>query len=131
MNKRDGKVLTLRASDVDSPALTFALVVLTFTLFRADTFTQALDFYRHILLPLDWSMPLPVREVLTHKTLVFFAVAVASLFLPLTFVTGRYLEESESNWAQVARFLVMTVGALYALGIVASSNFSPFIYFRF
>jgi alginate O-acetyltransferase complex protein AlgI len=112
-------------------ALTFALVVIGFTLFRADTFTQALVFYRHIFVPLDWSLHVTMREVLTHKNLLFFAVAVGSTLLPLTFVTGRYLEEAETARAQVARLFVMTVLALYAVGIVASSNFSPFIYFRF
>ncbi|MDP2341921.1 MAG: MBOAT family O-acyltransferase [Deltaproteobacteria bacterium] len=111
--------------------LTFALVVIGFTLFRAETFAQATHFYRHMLLPLDWSVPVTLLEVLTHKNLLALSAAIATLFLPLSFVSGRFLVDGNGAAAQVARFIVMTVFAVYAGGIVASSNFSPFIYFRF
>ncbi len=111
--------------------LTFVLVVLTFTLFRAETFSQAMSFYRHLVWPDDWSMPITVFERLTHYHLLCFGIATASLFLPLTFVTGRFLEDSEGKAATALRFVVVTVGAVFAGTVIASSNFSPFIYFRF
>jgi alginate O-acetyltransferase complex protein AlgI len=111
-------------------ASTFALVVITFTLFRADTFAQAINFYTHFVVP-KGGMPIALVEVMTHKNLLVFALACATLFLPLSFVTGRFLEESESMRAQIARLLVITLLAVYVGGVVASANFSPFIYFRF
>jgi alginate O-acetyltransferase complex protein AlgI len=111
--------------------LTFALVVITFTLFRAENFTQALGFYRHMFLPLDWNLAVPVRESLTHKNILMFVAGLGTLLLPLHFTTGVWLEQGTGARVTVARFAVLTVVAIYAAGIVASSNFSPFIYFRF
>jgi len=111
--------------------LTFVLVVVGFTLFRAETFGQALAFYQHIVVPLDWSMPIAVHEVLTHKNMLVFALASASLCLPLTFVVGRFLESADGAGAYLVRLVVVTIVAVLAAGVIASSNFSPFIYFRF
>lgn len=111
--------------------LTFVLVVLTFTVFRADTLSQTLAFYRHIFVPTDWSLPLEVADQLTHKNLVLGALAVASLFLSPRFVTGRWLSAASGTSVNVVRVLVMSVGALLAAGMLASNHFSPFIYFRF
>ena len=113
-------------------ALTFVLVVIGFTIFRAETFTQSLTFYRHMLPPFGWALPIDFAGHLTHKNLLFMGCAAASLFFPSTFVTGRWLEDARAGrLAVLARFVVLTAGALYASALIASNHFSPFIYFRF
>lgn len=111
--------------------LTFVLVVIGFTLFRADSFGQAMLFYKHMFVPTTWTQPIGMIEVLTNQNLFFIGIGIASLFLPLSFVTGRFLEESTSRVGSVARFAVVVVLAVHSGILIASANFSPFIYFRF
>ena len=110
---------------------TFLLVVIGFTIFRAETFTQALAFFRHIALPITWSLPIDLADQLTHKNMLFFVVAAASLLLPASFVTGPWLADGTGPRVLVARFAVLTVGAVAAAALISSNHFSPFIYFRF
>lgn len=112
-------------------ALTFLLVVVGFTLFRATSFGQALDFFAHMFAPRSFAVPLDVAVHLTHKNLLLFAVAASSLLLPPSFVIGRWLESAQGTSVVLARFVVMTLGVLCASAVIASNHFSPFIYFQF
>jgi len=111
---------------------TFLLVVIGFTIFRTETVEQSLYFYSHMFAPRDWSLPLAFAQHLTFRNMVLFVCAASSVLLPGTFVTGRWLEQDRSGkWVTLARITVMTLGAIYAAILMSSSNFSPFIYFRF
>jgi len=112
-------------------AVTFVLVVLGFTLFRAESFPQAISFYGQLLWPTDWSLPITVIEELSPRNLSFAAVACASLFFSPSFVVGRFLEECNDTVAHLARLSIVTIAATMTASVIASSNFSPFIYFRF
>jgi len=112
---------------------TFLLVVIGFTIFRTETVSQSMHFYSHIFAPRDWSLPISFAAHLTNRNLLLFCFAACSVLLPGTFVTGRWLEQCEFGGRKLtlARVGVMTLGAFYAAILMSSSNFSPFIYFRF
>lgn len=112
-------------------ALTLMLILLSWVLFRADSLGQAGVFYSQMLFPRNWHIPPALQLVLTHKNLLFMLVGLASIFLPNNFVLGKYLESSGSKYANASRVVVMTVLALYTSFLIASNNYSPFIYFQF
>jgi alginate O-acetyltransferase complex protein AlgI len=113
--------------------LTFFLVVVTFTIFRADDLPHAGRVLSSAFWPHEAGNPLPVPvwEALTHRNLLVLALAVGSVFLPGEFVTGRWLTEATGTVVGVTRLVVMTFLALLTLTIIMSQQFSPFIYFRF
>jgi alginate O-acetyltransferase complex protein AlgI len=53
------------------------------------------------------------------------------VFLPGSFVGGRFLQRDRLVSARVARILLLVLGLPYALLLVASGSFSPFLYFQF
>ena len=112
--------------------VTFVLVVIGFTIFRTETVEQALVFYSHMFVPTEWSLPPDFAQHLTRRNLLLYGVAALTVLLPGSFVTGRWLEsDASSRWLTPTRMTLMTGGALYAAMLMSSSNFSPFIYFRF
>jgi alginate O-acetyltransferase complex protein AlgI len=135
-----GALLTIeRVLKADAPtrglvwrrALTLVLVVVGFTVFRASSIGQAMDFYRHLVWWTDWSLPIELVEALSPRNVFFLLVGTASLFLPLSFVTGRFVEEHGGPVGHLVRFLVVVVVGIVSIAAIASSNFSPFIYFQF
>ena len=110
--------------------LTFVLVTLGFLIFRAESVYQAKEMLGHIVSPTTWTLPFRVIDQLTHRALIIGALAALSLSLPREFVTGRWLESSTSTAATLGRLALIPISVL-TLGVIASSNFSPFLYFQF
>jgi alginate O-acetyltransferase complex protein AlgI len=109
--------------------LTFLLVVVTFTVFRADSLLQAGSLMWAAVTPHELGHPLPVSvwEALSHRHVLAMVLASASVFLPGDFVTGRWLTESVGVVVGVARLIILTVLALLALTLVMSEpTIAPF-----
>ena len=102
--------------------LTFLLVVVTFTVFRADSLQQAGSLLWAAVTPheLGNPLPVPVWEALSHRHMLAMVLASASVFLPGDVVTGRWLTESVGVVVGVARLIILTVLALVALSLVMS-----------
>jgi alginate O-acetyltransferase complex protein AlgI len=58
-------------------------------------------------------------------------VALLVVLLPTHPVTGPLLESSRSRPATLIRVGVLTVGLAYAVILIASGTFSPFLYYQF
>ena len=114
-------------------ARTFALVVLGFAMFRADTMSQTLALWQHIFVPSDLTVPVEVAITLSHKNVGILLLGLLTTALPGRFVTGRWLTEGklDAGLPRLVRWGVLVGGAFLASLTLASSDFSPFIYFRF
>lgn len=114
-------------------ATTFAIVVVGFMLFRADSLTQAGHFFAKMAWPFDaQTMPYVVTASMSHRNTLLLVVGLLTTAIPGSFVVGRWLSEAPSTWrVRLARMTVMTFGATASAIEMASSSFSPFIYFRF
>lgn len=112
-------------------ALTMLLVVVGWVFFRSATLTQALGILGHMLVPDTRGLTDVVTLALTHQRLVVLLVSLLVVLLPTHPVTGPLLESSRSRTATAIRIGVMTVGLAYAIILISSGTFSPFLYYQF
>jgi alginate O-acetyltransferase complex protein AlgI len=111
-------------------AVTFLLVVVGWVMFRAETPGKALDFYAGMIPHGDFAVNNFLSAATTAQAKFALAVGLASVLLPRTFVTGRFLQGAWRGAPLLAR--AAAVAALpYAAILVAAGSFSPFLYFRF
>lgn len=110
---------------------TILCVYLGWIMFRSTSLSQAITFYSHIFHLQNWDMDYTLRNVMTHKNISLMLLGVSSIFFPENFVVGTYLEHENSRTAMVARGTLMTLIMLFSLFVIASNNYSPFLYFRF
>ncbi len=111
--------------------LTFTLVCFGWILFRADSIGHALQFTERLLFSNEWTIPPEFRYVYTNFNKIALLCGLFTLFFPKNFVTGKYLENTQSR----LRLPSYTAVGLLCLTIVAfrisSMHYSPFIYFQF
>jgi alginate O-acetyltransferase complex protein AlgI len=112
-------------------AVTLLLVMTGWALFRADSLGHAADYLRALFTWQGSALALPVTDALNVKATVTLIAAAAVAFLPGSFVGGRFLAFGRASWVPAARLALMTVGLPYAVLLVASGTFSPFLYFQF
>ncbi|MEN8155159.1 MAG: MBOAT family O-acyltransferase [Acidobacteriota bacterium] len=111
--------------------ITVFLVYMGWIIFRSDTMGQAFVFYSNIFIPTNWEITSSFLTTLTHKNVLLMILGLFSLFLPKDLVIGKYLEKGNNNTALFLRVAVMTIVLIYSIFIIASNNYSPFIYFQF
>jgi alginate O-acetyltransferase complex protein AlgI len=112
--------------------ITFVLAVVGFTIFRAESLEQGWTFYTQMFWPSSFDLHVNLLPALTHRNLLVFALCFGTVLLPGTFTMGRWLSSAQpSRVRSVARVLVAVVAAAMVSANLATSNFSPFIYFRF
>lgn len=123
--------------------LTFLAVVLGWVLFRAATFEQVLQVWSAMARPDVAALPSTLLAALDRRTVAMLVVGLATVVLPRDFVAGRVLTRSlvtqdaepaaAARFRMVAGWQVATVLVVfsYALLLVVSGTFSPFLYFRF
>jgi len=112
-------------------AITFSLVMLGFVLFRSDNIPHALNYYEAMFSFAGSDLAVSVALTLTNKNLIIFCLSALVIMLPRSFNAGVLLEKSPNRFATAGRIAVMFVGVPYAIMQVASSKFSPFLYFQF
>ena len=111
---------------------TLFLIFLGWIIFRAESLTQAGVFFSHILFPRNWETADSLQNVLTNKNILLMFLASTSLFFPKNFVMGKYFERIDCFKAEsMVKVFAMTAMILYSTLIIASNNYSPFIYFQF
>jgi alginate O-acetyltransferase complex protein AlgI len=120
-----------RGARIARRALTAALVVLGWVIFRSAELPDALAMIGHMLLPDFTGLTDVVDGALTNQRLVILLAALAILFLPAHPVTGPLLESSRTTSAKVVRVGVMVIGLPYSAILVATGTFSPFLYYQF
>jgi alginate O-acetyltransferase complex protein AlgI len=102
---------------------TFILVMLTFVVFRADTMSQAFDYYRHLFSSSLFSMPDSLNR---------FALFASLLMLGIEWLgrDGEYaLADFQIKWPKTMRWGIYYV-IIFAIFYYAGSE-QQFIYFQF
>jgi alginate O-acetyltransferase complex protein AlgI len=130
--------LSLRLGRVINTLLTFVLVLVGWVLFRSDTLAQALTYLGHMFDVVHyWTLPRVVLRgtVIHNEGLFVFFVATLLCFVPLCpswEAISRRLEEKLSTM-QVAfvKFAASAACLILSALAIATTDYSPFIYFRF
>jgi alginate O-acetyltransferase complex protein AlgI len=112
-------------------ALTLLAVMVGWAVFRADSVWHAADYLQAMFTWRGSGLALPVADALTMRATVTLVAAGTVALLPGSFVAGRFLALAETRWAPAARAVVMAAALPYAVLLVASGTFSPFLYFQF
>ena len=111
--------------------ITFAVVCIGWTLFRAVDINQGFTFIRSMLWPTGLGWPSTLGEIMTNQRLVWLAVGLLVVCLPAKIHVGRDISRAQGRTSSIVRLaaiaLVGPIATMYAL----SSTFSPFLYFKF
>ncbi|WP_045699674.1 MBOAT family protein [Hyphomonas sp. BRH_c22] len=110
------------------------VVIFGWVLFRAKSLQHASEFYQAMLVlsvPIDWSLASSVTANTSPLVIFGFCIGILSLFAPRHAAVGVQLAQVRTAAGAATRFgyasMALIAGAVYAL----SSDFSPFLYFRF
>ena len=110
--------------------ITLVLVIVGWVLFRATSFPDALHFLRAMFVPTGGGVGRDVSiELGPWRELVGLA-ALAVVFLPRRIVVGRSLISGPSRFLVPLRVVELAAFPV-TLVLALSSQFSPFLYFRF
>ncbi len=107
------------------------LVMLGWVIFRADSLGQALEVYRSMFSFSGFDLSPVVADALTRRVALILALGSAVVLLPPDFVAGPALARGRGRGAIFLRAAVLALGVPYATLLIASGNFSPFLYFQF
>ncbi|MEN8155134.1 MAG: MBOAT family O-acyltransferase [Acidobacteriota bacterium] len=120
-----------RKRNITGRFITIFFVFISWIIFRSNSIEQVLVFYSNIFYPQNWHLSPDFMNVLTHKNLILMGIGFLIVFFPKDFVVGKYLEKVDDLTSVSLRLAVITILMAYSLFIIASNNYSPFIYFQF
>jgi alginate O-acetyltransferase complex protein AlgI len=115
---------------------TLALVMVGWVIFRADSMSDALDYFQALGGFSAASLSVDFRDLMDHRFVTTLVLAGLVVFLPRGFVTGLRLEAavSEESTNAMPAFVVLAY-VLASLAVVAlivsAQSYSPFLYFQF
>lgn len=112
-------------------ALTLLTVMVGWVLFRADSLTHAWSILDVMFTPHLGELPAEIAHVLTTRVQLTLVLAALVVLLPRHFVGGISLSQGLGRWAAVGRVGLMLLGFPYALALVSTGTFSPFLYYQF
>jgi alginate O-acetyltransferase complex protein AlgI len=107
--------------------LTFVLMLLSWVLFRADSFSAATHYFGAMfgLTPVSTAAPLLAAEIYTPYRLVILVVCALLVFQPLQ---AHDWALRPVNWSRVVLLVPLFVISLMTM---SSQAFNPFLYFQF
>lgn len=130
--------MSARLGRLVNTVLTFVLVLVGWVLFRSDTLGQALTYLGHMFNVIDyWTMPKAVlRGTVIHNEGVFvFAAATVLCFIPLCLnwesISRRLRERATEMEFAFLKFAGSAACLILSALAIATTDYSPFIYFRF
>ena len=110
---------------------TLLAVVIGWVLFRADSLTHAGDLLTAMFTPRFGALPPEVALTLTTRVQLTLLLASLTVFLPRDFVGGIRISQGSERWVAAARVGLMLVAFPYALALISTGFFSPFLYYQF
>jgi alginate O-acetyltransferase complex protein AlgI len=115
--------------------LTLFLVMLSRVLFRADNLSHAAKYFEHLISSAAVKKKLPIYSVTSNFELVMILVAYTLCLWPLIPGALGIKERIRSRSSQTIRVAATALQAalllLLSVAVMASTDFSPFIYFQF
>lgn len=110
---------------------TLLAVMVGWVVFRSDSLSQAGSILKAMFTPSGFSLPPEVATVLTTRVVLTLAVAALVVVIPRNFVGGIILPSGGGRLVAAARTGLLVVGLPFALALVATGTFSPFLYYQF
>ena len=111
-------------------ASTFLVVLVGWVLFRADSLSGAVEYYRAMVTPSAGLTP-AVDQALNPQALVILVLASAIVLAPGRRSGGRWLAEAVGRVPGTVRAAALGVGLPLALAYCLAGSSSPFLYFQF
>ncbi|HQQ49874.1 MAG TPA: MBOAT family O-acyltransferase, partial [Spirochaetota bacterium] len=109
--------------------ITFILVMIGWTIFRAETIGQAFYFMKTMINPADMNGSF---IYITSNVKFFFCVGIAFCFLPASDIFNKLKEKvSNMQMAEVYKLGISSLLFILSLCKMAAISFNPFLYFRF
>ena len=113
-------------------SLTLLLVMLGWVIFRADTLTDAINYYQSMIgLAQPGGKPAKIISMMDAQMLGALVLGALIFFAPRTPALGMIVEESTSRRAAVLRLALVLIALPMALILILGGTFSPFLYFQF
>ena len=110
---------------------TLLAVVVGWVFFRADSLTHAGDILGAMFIPQLGPLPPEVALTLTTRVQLTLLLGGLTVFLPRNFVGGIKFPHGSQRWVAAARVGLMLVAFPYALALISTGFFSPFLYYQF
>jgi alginate O-acetyltransferase complex protein AlgI len=110
---------------------TLFAVMVGWVLFRSSSMSQAISILEAMLTPQGGPLPASVAVVLTTRVQVTMILASLVVLLPRDFVGGIVIPQASGRPAVAGRMGLMLLGLPYAMALVATGTFSPFLYYQF
>jgi len=105
-------------------------VMIGWVLFRSPTITSAFE-YLGAMFTSGGIMPAAITDAINTRATIAMGIGIASAFLPGNFVVGLIITSWQGIRGAVLRIAEVAVALPYAMIIVASGSFSPFLYYQF
>jgi alginate O-acetyltransferase complex protein AlgI len=110
---------------------TLVLVMIGWVFFRTTSLPQAGEFLHAMIVPRDGPLALPVALALNNRNVMILLLAGLVAVLPRNASGARLIvAQPLAPWALV-RMAAIGFLVLYAVGVLASATYNPFLYFRF
>jgi alginate O-acetyltransferase complex protein AlgI len=111
--------------------LTLLLVMVGWVFFRSEGLAQAVDFLSVMFQPAMKPFPLDLHLALNNRNIFFMAVASIVVLLPGDFSGFRLMELKRGPILSSAQVVGLAVILVYAVALIVSGSYNPFIYFQF
>jgi alginate O-acetyltransferase complex protein AlgI len=105
-------------------------VMVGWVLFRAESLAMAVGYLGAMFSFGGETIP-ALEAALSTKAVATLILGSLVFFLPRDFVLGPIVQRSHGRIAAASRAVVMVAGLPYAVLLLASGSFSPFLYFQF
>lgn len=127
-----------RWRDITSPTyivfrrfVTFILVMIGWTFFRAENLGQALGILKIMVSPANLPIPWEVSIVLNARNVIFLFLASLVVFLPRDFSVSGFLISERVTILRPLLAGLLIVLVLYSIASIATGSYNPFIYYQF
>ncbi|MEM7585946.1 MAG: MBOAT family protein [Acidobacteriota bacterium] len=112
-------------------ACVMLMVTLGWVIFRADSVQHAVAIYAAMFSFSGFELAPEVALARTHRVALVTGLAALVVLLPRSFVAGPQLAVQPGPLFSLVRVVWLGGGAVIATTLIASGNFSPFLYFQF
>ncbi|MEW6517693.1 MAG: MBOAT family protein [candidate division FCPU426 bacterium] len=111
--------------------IAFFLIMLGMVFFRARNLPAAADYFRGLVTIPQEPLHFYWLANISNQSLVTLGFGLLLVFWPRAESSGSYFDHADSRTAAWLRLSVAALGLVAAVLMMASSDFQPFIYFKF
>lgn len=110
---------------------TLLLVMIGWVFFRSTNLSQAVGFFKAMILPTSYSIPSELFIILNGRNMFIMLIAAVVVFLPQEFSGARLFLQKSSPAIAIPKLGLLIIIVCYAVASIASGSYNPFIYFQF